>query len=331
MSARRYKCRKCRKGTYPDDYKALPYKYGWGLCCWVTYATIALRQTHDGIAETLDDLFGHSLSHGTLVNLRQQAVDHYRPTYESLLSTLRNGLLIHADETKAKIRGPDKDGYVWVFANATTVVYVYSSTRDGKQRARKTLAGFKGVLVSDFYAAYDSMDCPQQKCLIHLIRDFNDDLLKNPFDEELKQARRPLRRPCSRQVVADGRPLRLEAKLHLNKHKKDVQVFYSALSSAEYKSEVAQYYQKRILKYKEKLFVFLNYDGIPWNNNTAENAVKLIAARRKTMGTAFTEEGIKDYLVLLSIFQTLRYHRASFWDFLLSGETDVDVFLRNRR
>ena len=132
----RQQCRKCRKGTYPDDYKALPYKYGWGLCCWVTYATIALRQTHDGIAETLDDLFGHSLSHGTLVNLRQQAVDHYRPTYESLLSTLRNGLLIHADETKAKIRGPDKDGYVWVFANATTVVYVYSSTRDGKQGAQ---------------------------------------------------------------------------------------------------------------------------------------------------------------------------------------------------
>jgi hypothetical protein len=39
------------------------------------------------------------------------------------------------------------------------------------------LKDFKGVLVSDFYSAYDSMDCPQQKCLIHLMRDLNDDML----------------------------------------------------------------------------------------------------------------------------------------------------------
>jgi len=87
----------------------------------------------------------------------------------------------------------------------------------------------------------------------------------------------------------------------------------------------------RLEKDRAKLFTFLSHDGVPWNNNTAENAVKLIAARRKIMGTAFTKNGIKDYLVLLSIFQTLRYHRASFWDFLLSGETDIDAFLRNRR
>ena len=166
-------------------------------------------------------------------------------------------------------------------------------------------------------------------CLIHLARDFNDDLLKSPFDEELKQLASRFT-ALLQQIVQTVDRFGLK-RLHLNKHNKDVQVFYSVLSSAEYKSEVAQYYQKRILKYKEKLFVFLNYDGVPWNNNTAENAVKLIAARRKIMGTAFTENGIKDYLVLLSIFQTLRYHRASFWDFLLSGETDIDAFLRNRR
>src|SRR5215469_17059722 len=44
----------------------------------------------------------------------------------------------------------------------------------------------KGVLVSDFYTAYDALDMPQQRCLIHLMRDMNDDLLKHPFDEELK-------------------------------------------------------------------------------------------------------------------------------------------------
>jgi hypothetical protein len=31
------------------------------------------------------------------------------------------------------------------------------------------------------------MDCPQQKCLIHLMRDLNDDMLKNPYDDDLRQ------------------------------------------------------------------------------------------------------------------------------------------------
>jgi hypothetical protein len=39
---------------------------------------------------------------------------------------------------------------------------------------------------NDFYSAYDSIKCRHQRCLIHLIRDLNDGLLKNPFDEDYK-------------------------------------------------------------------------------------------------------------------------------------------------
>jgi hypothetical protein len=48
-----------------------------------------------------------------------------------------------------------------------------------------------GVLVSDFYAAYDGIECAQQKCLIHLIRDINKELVSNPFDEEPRSISQP--------------------------------------------------------------------------------------------------------------------------------------------
>jgi hypothetical protein len=41
-------------------------------------------------------------------------------------------------------------------------------------------------LISDFYGGYDACECRQQKCLVHLIRDLNDDLWKNPFNSELE-------------------------------------------------------------------------------------------------------------------------------------------------
>jgi Transposase IS66 family len=64
-------------------------------------------------------------------------------------------------------------------------VYILAESREG-EIIRALLKDFRGVLVSDFYAAYEAIDCPKQKCLIHLMRDLNDQILSNPFDQEMK-------------------------------------------------------------------------------------------------------------------------------------------------
>jgi hypothetical protein len=77
---------------------------------------------------------------------------------------------------------------------------------------------------------------------------------------------------------------------------------------------------------RDKLFTFIQFDGVPWNNTNAENAVKRFASYRdKTVGK-MKEEGLEDYLVLLSLCQTCRYRGISFLKFLLSRERDVDAF-----
>src|SRR5439155_7615686 len=133
--------------------------------------------------------------------------------------------------------------YVWAFTNMEEVVYAYTPTREGTI-LDDMLDGFQGVLVSDFYAAYDSAKCPQQKCLIHLIRDINDDLFHNPFDEELKQlAQRfvSVLKPIIDTIDKYGLKRR-----HLGKHKQDVTRYFSYLSEQEYQSEFARKYQKRM-------------------------------------------------------------------------------------
>ncbi len=69
-------------------------------------------------------------------------------------------------------------------------------------------------------------------------------------------------------------------------------------------------------------------DGVPWNNNCAENAIKRFAYYREdTVGT-MTEAGLNDYLVLLSIYQTCRYKGVSFLKFLLSQGAGPGRLLR---
>src|SRR5262249_10897341 len=162
-----------------------------------------------------------------------------------------------------------------------------------------------GVVVSDFYGAYDSLPCKQQKCLVHLLRDFNSDLQANPYDEEFKALAAEfggLLRPIIATIDRYGLKRR-----HLHKHREDVERFYRALAPRQYRSELAESYQKRLIKNEDKLFTFLDHDGVPWNNNNAEHAVRRFAYYRRLTDGRVNARCLKYYLILLSVYETCKF------------------------
>ena len=64
-------------------------------------------------------------------------------------------------------------------------------------------------------------------------------------------------------------------------------------------------YKKRFEKNRDKLFTFLTYDGIPWNNNNAEHAIKQFAHYRIIADGKMTEAGLNNYLVLFRTSDSL--------------------------
>src|SRR5207249_5861880 len=102
------------------------------------------------------------------------------------------------------------------------------------------------------------------------------------------------------------------------------------ISKATFKSEVALKCKDRFDKNRDKLFTFLSYDGVPWNNNNGEHAIKAFARLRRAIVGLSTPKGIDEYLILLSVCQTCKYSGLDFLDFLRSGETDVGTFAANQ-
>ena len=86
----------------------------------------------------------------------------------------------------------------------------------------------------------------------------------------------------------------------------------------------------RLTKHRDKLFTFLKYDGVPWNNN-AEYAIKQFAYYRENTVGRMKETGLSNYVVLLSLCQTCRYKGVSFLQFLPSKERDVNTFCQRRQ
>jgi predicted RecB family nuclease len=316
----RYVCRTCTATFHSPRPLQTESRHGLGLLAYIIYQLVELKIPQGAIADSITQLFSLPLHRNAVLKQKTRAAEIYQVTYERILRKILSGRLIHADETKINIKRGS--GYVWVLTNLEEVAYLYTETREG-ELVQSLLLEFKGVLVTDFYAAYDSIDCPQQKCLIHLMRDLNNDLLKQPFNEELKkltQAFAALLKPMIETIDQFG----LKA-YYLRKHKAFVTRFYQTLAEADFKTELVAKYKKRFEKNRDKLFTFLDYDGVPWNNNNAEHAIKAFALLRTALRGASSGKGIREYLTLLSICETCKYKGVNFLSFLRSGEKDIDA------
>jgi hypothetical protein len=322
-----YACPRCQTMFTPPGLPPLTTKYGRGLISWCIYHNIVRGQNILQVQAGLRDLFNLAIPYQQIYRFKTAVAASYQDVYAQILREILAGPLIHIDETEVDLRG--RKGYVWVMATMERVYFFYRDSREGAF-LKEMLNGFTGVLISDFYTAYDSLDCPQQKCLIHLLRDLNEDVRSNPYDEELRRLARRFAALVKDAVeTIDRYGLK---KRHLRKHKAEVDAFFDGATAAEAISEPARGYQKRFEKYRSRLFTFMDYDGVPWNNNNAEHAVHSFARYRRFADGRFTEQSINDYLVILSVYQSCDYQGINFLHFLRGkGEGGVRNFGSGRR
>jgi Transposase IS66 family len=118
---------------------------------------------------------------------------------------------------------------------------------------------------------------------------------------------------------------------YLKGHARAVAAFFDGLAERIFESDASKALQERLLRNRERLFTFLQHDGVSWNNNLAENAIKRIADYREDVGRSVKEAGLTEHLVLLSVYQTCRVRDISFLKFLLSRERDIDAFAASKR
>jgi hypothetical protein len=275
------------------------------------------------VEKSLEDVFGLAFNQSQFLRSKRYIMALYQGLCDEILQSILESPVIHIDETTVRLR--KQKGYVWVLTTMDKVYYFYKPSREATF-LQEMLAKFSGVLISDFYTAYDSLKCEQQKCLVHLVRDIDDDVLKNPLDMELKGIAQNFG-TLLREVIetVDKRGLKNR---YLRKHKRSVTRFLKAVAATNLLSPLANKYKKRFQKSGGKMFTFLDHDGVPWNNNNAEHAIKRFAKYRRDADGRFTERSLKEYLVLATVLETCEFNNLNVLKFLLSKEAALEGLLR---
>jgi hypothetical protein len=320
-------CILCHESHSPPTIRLLNgQKFGWNFQAWVIYQRLVLRMSYRLISKAIYDLFSEPLSLGTAAGFVERFSEYYQRTADLLMHRILDGPVVHLDETRINILGADQ--YVWVLTDSVRVVFWLRANRE-TAFLKPLFSSYGGTVISDFYGGYDALPCKQQKCLVHLLRDLNDDLWKNPFDEEFERFVLAVRNLLS-PILEDVQRFGLKAR-HLGKHRNRVERFYrQEIAGRASVRETTARYRKRFERYKDSLFSFIEDDGVPWHNNVAERALRHLAVQRKISG-AFGEKGAVQYLRLLGIAQSCRFQRKSFLGFLLSKSTDIDEYRERSR
>lgn len=308
-------CCKCKQDYSPPYIDKIRHQhFGHSFKAWIVYQRLVLRLPYEVIRLNLKELFNEAVSQSTVAGILMDFSSFYKYTNTKHLYYILQSPFIHVDETQVNIKGTNN--YVWIFTDGKYVYFQMTETREIKI-VEELLVTYKGILISDFYPGYDSLKCRHQKCWVHLIRDINDDLWKNPYDSEFEKFVIELKNliiPIFASIEKYG-----SKKRHFNKFRNNLEAFYNRFIINEcYNSEITLKYQTRLKKHWTNLFTFLEFDHIPWNNNMAERGLRHLAVQRK-ISTHFNN-GMKDYLLFLGIMQTCRFQNKSLLKFLLSGK-----------
>jgi hypothetical protein len=103
--------------------------------------------------------------------------------------------------------------------------------------------------------------------------------------------------------------------------------YLNRIAKHKFNTGIGVYYKERFRKNRDRLFEFLKHDNVFWNNNNAEMAIKLLATHTNNKIMLFSEDRMREYLQIISLYQTCVYNNVSFFKFLLSKEKDLDRYL----
>ena len=182
-------CPKCRKRWAPEpDWSAITVgrqRFGHSVQSEVSVLREECRLPFRVIQRYLKWRFGLRLSVGELVDLVRGAAERGQEEYTRLRQEIRASPVVYGDETGWRQDG--RNGYLWSFSTPKVRYFLYRPGRS--QRVVEEVLGdeFEGVLVSDFYGAYNVYQGPHQRCWTHLLRDIHQ--LKEQHPQDLVLAR----------------------------------------------------------------------------------------------------------------------------------------------
>jgi len=297
-------CPHCRKRVEPKVVDALPGaqigNHVLVLSAWLHYG---LGVTIDQILSVFNFHLHFQLTPGGLVQMWYRLQEILYAWYEQIHAQALQAAVLFADETGWRVMG--KTWWLWCFTTDDLTCYLIDRCRGSPLLRKFFKREFQGILVTDFWGAYNAIRCmAKQKCIPHLLRDM---LRVEKYEKPGRTWQRFAKK--LRRLLRDA--------MRLSKHSQRSAPDYTSkrerigmrlqkLLDRPWKDKNARRLVKRLRRHQHELFTFLDHPEVPYDNNTGERAIRPAVIIRKNSYANRSQAGADMQAVLMSIFRTLK-------------------------
>ncbi len=328
-------CQQCgtsTRATLPVDVH--PSGYGVRVVALVTVLSGLYRHSQRMVQSAMQDIFGISMSLGTVNNLRLEASNAVESAVDEAKIYVQNSHVVGADETsfvQGNVDGcNDKKSQGWLWVAVTPLVTFFQIALSRCSDAARDLLGedFGGILNSDRYAAYNWVGLEQrQLCWAHLKREFIKISERPGVSSEIGNALVKQQEKLFElwHRVRDGTLKHSEFQLLIpvirNSLKSSLQEAADYEIGSKEKTPLAKTVRtsRQILKVEPALWLFVAVEGVEPTNNAAERAIRPAVIWRRTSFGSQTQAGSRFVQRMLTVVTTLKSQRRNVLDFMTAA------------
>jgi transposase len=317
-------CHQRVTAAFPAELRA-PVQYGKNFRALLAYLYDAQQGASRRIGQMCAEMFGYTVSEATLQSARQEHYQALESFEQRLAEILPQEPVLHADETSLPINKVNH----WLHVLCTPLLTFFAvHWARGKEaiQAAGIIPRFTGWLMHDFLSSYLGFEnCLHTFCKSHLLREllflleehhqrWAGDLhqlflamLQYVRDHQARDAPMTQRqyerwREKYRKLLRAGRranPLTSEQK-----------------ANPRAKQSKAQNLLDRLEGYDDCILAFLWEPDLPFSNNEAERAFRMLKVRLKISGCFRTLQGAQRHARIRSYIDTLRKHGLPVLEYL---------------
>lgn len=309
-------CQRTVAAAFPADVKA-PVQYGKNFRALLAYLYDAQEGASLRLREMCAEMFGYGVSEATLQAARQEQHNALEPFEERLVEILPQEPILHADETGVPINKVQH----WLHVVCTPLLtFLAIHLHRGKEaiQAIGIIPRFTGWLMHDFLSSYLSFDnCLHTFCKSHLMRE-----LVFLFEQHHQAWAQDLHSLFLAMLECVKDRKARDAPLTEKEFRRWEQQYRSILRAGRRanpltpgpsprgrpKQSKAQNLLDRLEGYDDCILAFLWELDLPFTNNEAERAFRMIKVRLKISGCFRTLAGARRHARIRSYISTLRKH-----------------------
>jgi hypothetical protein len=297
-----YWCGQCQKIVYPQVSEALPNAtIGLRLLVWSAWLHYLTGMSVNNIVRLLSIFANFKISPGGLTQAWKNLAQRLMPVYDQIGQQIKSSAVVNADETGWRLNGVTH--WLWCFADHSFCYYTIDRTRGSPVVKRVLGEIFNGILISDFWGAYNKIQkSAAQKCLYHLFTEL-EKVDKSNSADEWKAFRKKLIRLLKDAVRLWTSKNQLSTEAY-NRRKSLIHERLGQIVVESTKDKEVLRLKKRLIKYRDELFTFLDHDGVMPYNNHAEQQMRKPVITRKISQQNRSEQGAITHALFLTLFRT---------------------------